>query len=185
MSLRSAAKGRDLLNRNPLDLIEGDFIAGAVVELGGARPSPEPGDPGRRNGLLLRLLRAVSRYLAAHFPTQRALLQTADTAGADRGRPCSYRRPFSLRGQASGRLCIVDGKALRDARCGVAGIGGHHCKSRPFGHSKVDAPNAVGAYGCMLDRVKKKLCEVPGLALCGRLADGLIVSNLARYLVVH
>ena len=37
MSLRSAAKGRDLLNRNPLDLIEGDVIAGAVVELGGAR----------------------------------------------------------------------------------------------------------------------------------------------------
>jgi hypothetical protein len=30
-------QGRDLLNRNALDLIERDLVTGAIVELGGAR----------------------------------------------------------------------------------------------------------------------------------------------------
>ena len=65
----------------PLPAIPGIELAGTVVER-------EKGvaEPARH------ILIAVARYLAAHFPTQRALLQTADIAkSADARRRASSR----------------------------------------------------------------------------------------------
>src|SRR5689334_6314755 len=93
MRPRSAANGRGLLNRNSLDLVERDVIAGAVVELSRARAS-------------------CAAPSTEHFPG--AALIAPGSEPRRRWRRHSRREEAPLFRSATGKTGRLTGKAMRE-----------------------------------------------------------------------